>query len=160
MAELGVRKYQTSIEEIWHEGGPRGERPLRRACAVAVIANPFAGAYHADILPFMEMLKPLGIDLARRLVDALGGDTRAIELMAGAIIGKTGDRHGDYGMSRAATECAKYLEAPGYVLAKNGRSGTRLAVTVTNNAYYGAAISTDGKGSLTLRARANCCWPW
>lgn len=142
MAELGVRKYQTTIEEIWHEGGPRGVRPLRRACAVAVIANPFAGAYHADILPFMEMLKPLGIDLARRLVDALGGDTKAIEGYGkGAIIGEDGEiEHGalwhapgGYGMrevlggARAIVPSAKKVGGP----------GTRLDVPVTHiNASY------------------------
>jgi Amino acid synthesis len=140
--ELSVRKYQTSLEEIWHEGGPRGERPLRRACAVAVIGNPFAGAYHADILPFMELLNPLGLELARRLVDALGGDTKTIEGYGkGAIIGEAGEiEHGalwhapgGYGMrevlggAKAIVPSAKKVGGP----------GTRLDVPVTHiNASY------------------------
>jgi hypothetical protein len=142
VAELRVRKYQTSIEEIWHEGGPRGENPLRRACALAVIANPFAGAYHADILPFMEVLKPLGIELARRLVDALGRDTKVIEGYGkGAIVGEAGEiEHGalwhapgGYGM-REVLGGAKAIVSSAK---KVGGPGTRLDVPVTHiNASY------------------------
>jgi hypothetical protein len=142
VAELKIRKYQTSVEEIWHEGGPRSERPLRRACALAVIANPFAGSYDAEILPFMEVLKPLGLDLARRLIAALGGDARIIEAYGkGAIVGEAGEiEHGalwhapgGYGMreilggAKAIVPSAKKIGAP----------GTRLDVPVTHiNASY------------------------
>jgi len=69
---------------------------LRRGAALAVIANPYAGRYVADILPMMEALKPLGLDLARRLVDALGGDPSAIQGYGkGAIVGAAGEiEHG------------------------------------------------------------------
>ena len=39
--------------------------PLRRAAALAVISNPFAGSYVADIESFMDDLKPLGLEMAR-----------------------------------------------------------------------------------------------
>ena len=48
--------------------------PLRRAAALAVIRNPFAGAYVKEIAGFMDDLKPLGLDMAHSLVSALGGD--------------------------------------------------------------------------------------
>ena len=76
MPEVLVRKKITCVEEIFHEGGPRAETPLCRAAAIAVICNPFAGAYIAEIEGFMEDLKPLGLDMARTLVAALGGDAR------------------------------------------------------------------------------------
>jgi hypothetical protein len=142
LVEVKIRKFQTSVEEIWHEGGPRAERPLRRACALVVIANPFAGAFHADILPFMEILKPLGLDLARRLVDALGGDAKVVEGYGkGAIVGEAGEiEHGalwhapgGYGMrevlggAKAIVPSAKKVGGP----------GTRLDVPVTHiNASY------------------------
>ena len=78
MAEIVVRKYATCVEEILHEGGPLSGHPLRRASGLAVIANPFAGSYHPEISPFMELLKPLGLDLAHRLVSALGGNPKMI----------------------------------------------------------------------------------
>ena len=94
--EIAIRKRALYIEEILHEGGPPPATPLRRGAALAVIANPYAGRYVADILPMMEALKPLGLDLARRLVDALGGDPSAIQGYGkGAIVGAAGEiEHG------------------------------------------------------------------
>ena len=36
MPEVAVRKKLTSVEEIFHEGGPRSDTPLRRAVALVV----------------------------------------------------------------------------------------------------------------------------
>ena len=69
-----VRKFVVIAEEILHEGGPRSERPRARAAAAAIVRNPYAGGYVADIMPMMEALKPLGLEMSRRLVAALGGD--------------------------------------------------------------------------------------
>ena len=96
MPDVEIRKIATSLEEIHHEGGPRAEKPYRRAAIVAVIKNPYAGQYHADIQPFMEDLKPLGLDMAQRLVDLLGGDPAVVEGYGkGAMIGAEGElEHG------------------------------------------------------------------
>jgi hypothetical protein len=40
---------------------------------VAVVANPFAGRYVADLQPAMEDLKPLGLMMTDRLIEAMGG---------------------------------------------------------------------------------------
>ena len=45
MPEVTVRKKFTAVEEIFHEGGPVASLPLRRAVALAVIHNPYAGKY-------------------------------------------------------------------------------------------------------------------
>ena len=88
MPEVQVRKKFTAVEEIFHEGGPVSPTPLRRAAALAVIRNPFAGAYVKEISGFMDDLKPLGLEMARSLVDALGGDPKIVEGYGkGAIIG-------------------------------------------------------------------------
>jgi len=91
-----VRKIQIAVEETLHEGGPLAQTPLRVGSASAVIANPFAGRYEPEILPFMEALKPLGLEMARRLIDAMGGDPAAIEGYGkGAIVGVNGElEHG------------------------------------------------------------------
>jgi hypothetical protein len=96
MPEVVVRKKLTSVEEIFHEGGPVAEKPLRRAAALAVIQNPFAGSYAARIEGFMDDLKPLGLEMARSLVAALGGDVKAVEGYGkGAIVGSAGElEHG------------------------------------------------------------------
>ena len=79
MPEVQVRKKFTAVEEIFHEGGPVSSAPLRRAAALAVIRNPFAGAYVKEIAGFMDDLKPLGLEMARSLVAALGGDPKVVE---------------------------------------------------------------------------------
>jgi hypothetical protein len=91
-----VRKFVVCTEEILHEGGPKPERPRQRAAVAAVVRNPYAGRYEADILPMMEALKPLGLEMSRRLIDALGGQRAAIEAYGkGAIIGEAGEiEHG------------------------------------------------------------------
>ena len=96
MPELKIRKYLVSVEEIFHEGGPVASTSYRRASALAVIRNPFAGTYHADIQSYMDVLKPLGLDLARRLIDALGGDPKIVEGYGkAAIVGGAGEiEHG------------------------------------------------------------------
>ena len=70
--------------------------PQRRGAALTIINNPFAGAYHEDIQFFMDVLKPLGLDMARRLIAALGGDATAIEGYGkAAIVGSAGElEHG------------------------------------------------------------------
>ena len=45
MPEVQLRKRAVIVEEIFHEGGPVAQQPLRRAAALAVIQNPYSGHY-------------------------------------------------------------------------------------------------------------------
>src|SRR6202008_466535 len=96
MPEVSLRKKLTAVEEIFHEGGPASATPLRRAVALAVIHNPYAGTYVADIAGFMDDLKPLGLEMAKSLVMALGGKASVVEAYGkGAIVGSAGElEHG------------------------------------------------------------------
>ena len=95
MSKLNLRKSAFSFEEIFHEGGPAPKAPLRRAAAVAVIENPFAGRYEPEIQWFMEDLKPLGLQMATRLVQMLGGADQIEGYGKGAIVGEAGElEHG------------------------------------------------------------------
>src|ERR1700724_3847261 len=96
MPEVRLRKRLITVEEIFHEGGPVARTPLRRAAAVAVIHNPFAGRYVEEIAGFMDDLKPLGLEMAKSLVSALGGDIKSVEGYGkGAIVGSSGElEHG------------------------------------------------------------------
>ena len=92
MHDFDVRKIATTVEESWHDGGPRLEEPLRIALAAAVVRNPDAGRHVEEILPWMPALKELGLALSNRLLAALGGDPSRIEAYGkGAIIGTAGD---------------------------------------------------------------------
>ncbi len=142
MPDPSIRKTLTVVEEILHEGGPVSTAPLRRAAVLAVIANPFAGRYEPEIAGFMDHLKPLGLDMAGRLVRALGGNPSGVEGYGkGAIVGTAGELEhgalwhvpGGYAM-RDVLGGAKAIVPS---TKKVGAAGARLDVPVTHiNASY------------------------
>ena len=142
MPEVEVRKRIIVVEEIFHEGGPAARKPLRRAAALAVIRNPFAGRYVEQIAGFMEDLNPLGLDLAKALVAALGGDSRVVEGYGkGAIVGQAGElEHGALWHVPGGYAMREVLGGAKAIVAstkKVGGPGTRLDVPVTHvNASY------------------------
>jgi hypothetical protein len=92
---VDVRKLVVATEDVWHDGGPRNEAPLRRGWCVAAVRNPYAGGYVHDIQPMMEALKPLGHAMAERLVAALGGAAAIQSYGKGALVGLAGElEHG------------------------------------------------------------------
>jgi hypothetical protein len=95
MPDVILRKLVASVEEIYHEGGPVADAPIKRASILAIIKNPFAGRYEEDIQGFMEDLRPLGLDMSKRLVQMLGGADQIQGYGKGAIIGEAGElEHG------------------------------------------------------------------
>jgi hypothetical protein len=93
---IEIRRVLTSVEDIHHEFGPPAAVPLRRGAIAAVMTNPFAGRYVADILPMMEALNPVGVTMAQQLIAAMGVGPERIEGYGkGAIIGSAGElEHG------------------------------------------------------------------
>ena len=93
---IQIRRVLTHVEDILHEFGPAPSQPLRRGAIAVVLANPFAGRYEADILPMMEALQPVGVDMAKRLREAMDVPVERIESYGkGAIIGEAGElEHG------------------------------------------------------------------
>jgi hypothetical protein len=67
-----IRKLVVTVEEVRTEGGRPVGPPLRRAAAIAVIQNPYAGRYEEDLTPMFELGDELGALLAGRAVEALG----------------------------------------------------------------------------------------
>ena len=69
-----IRKIVTFVEETHREMERGVSPPTRRAAAVAVIANPFAGKYVDDLTPLME----IGEELGKLLTDQdYGGSAKA-----------------------------------------------------------------------------------
>lgn len=142
MPEVVVRKRAIIVEEILHEGGPPPAQPLLRGAALAVIRNPFAGRYVEDIAGFMDDLNPLGVEMARSLLKALGDDPSRIQGYGkGAIVGSAGELEhgalwhvpGGYAMRAILGEAKAIVPSA----KKVGGPGTRLDVPVTHtNASY------------------------
>ena len=93
---IEIRRVFTHVEDIHHEFGPAAAVPLRRGAIGAVLTNPFAGRYVEDIVPMMDALQPVGIDMAQRLRAAMDVAVERIESYGkGAIVGANGElEHG------------------------------------------------------------------
>jgi len=87
-----IRKIVTVVEETRQEGGHDVSPPTRRAAAIAVIANPFAGRYVEDLTPLMAIGEELGGLLAERAVAALGIEGSRVESYGkAAAVGEDGE---------------------------------------------------------------------
>ena len=87
-----IRKLVTFIDETLSEQGREVSPPIRRAAAVAVIANPFAGTYREDLSELIDIGEELGGLLAERAVAALGVSGGRIESYGkAAAVGENGE---------------------------------------------------------------------
>jgi hypothetical protein len=93
---IEIRRIFTHVEDIHHEFGPPAAVPLRRGAIAAVLTNPFAGRYEPKILPMMDALQPVGVDMARRLQQAMDVPVERLSSYGkGAIVGAAGElEHG------------------------------------------------------------------
>lgn len=95
MSLVRIRKRALIVETTYHEKGPAPDKPLKMAAACAVIANPYAGRFEPDLMPFMAELRGLGKELATELVEILGGRDRIEVYSKAAIVGLDGEmEHG------------------------------------------------------------------
>jgi len=67
-----IRKLVTIVEETRRELDREVDPPTRRAAAIAVIENPFAGRYVEDLSELIDIGEELGALLAEKAVAALG----------------------------------------------------------------------------------------
>ena len=87
-----IRKLVVSVEETHSEMGQRIQPVTRKATAVAVIANPFAGIFQEDLSALFDFGADLGGLLARRCIEALGIMPEAAESFGkAAMVGENGE---------------------------------------------------------------------
>ena len=92
MSTAVIRKLVVVVEETRREMGCEIVPPTRKAAAIAVIENPFAGRFVADLEPLMAIGEELGALLGARAVAALGVEPSAIESFGkAAIVGEQGE---------------------------------------------------------------------
>ena len=164
MIDLEVRRVLTMVEDIHHEGGPASSSataaPLRRGAIAVVMTNPYAGRYVEEIVPMMDALTPVGIDLAERLRAAMAVDVDAIETYGkGAIVGSAGELEhgalwhvpGGYAMrellgwkgDRAASAKGRATAGGTEAGAASGRSGNALAIVPATKKVGGPGATLD-----------------
>jgi hypothetical protein len=89
---MDIRKIVTILEEIHEEGGMAVRPPVKRAAAVAVMRNPFAGKFAEDLSQLVEVGEKLGELLGRRAVEALGVPPEKVDSYGkAAIVGSKGE---------------------------------------------------------------------
>jgi len=71
-----IQSYHSVVTETRQLGGKRLEVPLIKAAVGAVVTDPFAGeSFHDDLSSLTEHSAILGLELGRRALELLGGQT-------------------------------------------------------------------------------------
>ena len=127
-----IRKIITVVEETHQEGGETISPATRKAAAIAVIWNPYAGRPAVDLSELIEVGESLGGMLGERAVAALGivpGDAQSYG--KAAIVGEDGE------LEHAAAILHPRLGAP---LRKAVEKGAALVPSAKKRGGMGAAI--------------------
>ncbi|MGE8159024.1 amino acid synthesis family protein [Paraburkholderia sp. NPDC080076] len=89
---IKLRKLVVQVDETRIEMGQAVEPPARRAVAIAVIDNPYAGRYEAELDALIEAGEELGALLGNECVQALGiAPGEAQSYGKAAIVGEAGE---------------------------------------------------------------------
>lgn len=87
-----IRKIVVIVEETHAEAGRDVQPMTRKAAAIAVVANPYAGQYQQDLEILVDLGERLGWQLGRRAVAALGIEPGAAQSYGkAAIVGEDGE---------------------------------------------------------------------
>jgi hypothetical protein len=141
MPDFPLRKTMLFMEEIHHENGPAPAVPRVRAAIVALVKNPFAGRYEDDLQSAMDDLKPLGLMMTDKLIEALGGLDGIDGYGKAAMAGEAGELEhtalwhvpGGYAMRERLGEAKAIVPSA----MKVGGPGTRVDVPLGHiNAAY------------------------
>jgi hypothetical protein len=127
-----IRKLIVQVDETRVEMGRKVEPPARKAVAIAVIENPFAGRYAEDLTELCDIGEELGGLLGERCVQALGIQPgRAESYGKAAIVGEGGE------LEHAAAILHPKLGAP---LRKAVDKGAALVPSAKKMGTLGSAI--------------------
>ena len=127
-----MRKILTIVEETVQEAGTDLHPPTRKAAAIAVVPNPFAGKHEANLEVLIDLGERLGWLLGKRAVAALGIDPAQVQSYGkAAIVGEDGE------LEHAAAILHPKMGAP---LRAAVGSGAALVPSSKKRGGMGAAI--------------------
>ncbi len=129
---IEIRKIVIQIDETHREMGQLINPPTRRALAMAVIKNPYAGRYSENLDELIAIGEHLGGLLGERCVQALGiAPNQAESYGKAAIVGEAGE------LEHAAAILHPKLGAP---LRKAVEKGAALVPSAKKMGSLGTAI--------------------
>lgn len=127
-----IRKIVVQIDETRQEMGQAVTPPTRRAVAMAVIANPYAGRYSENLDELIAIGEELGALLGQKAVKALGiAPGEAQSYGKAAIVGEAGE------LEHAAAILHPKLGAP---LREAVEKGAALVPSAKKRGGLGTAI--------------------
>ena len=127
-----IRKIIVQVDEIHQDGSQAVNPPTRRALAMAVIANPYAGRFSESLDELMDIGEELGGLLGQRCVQALGiSPEQAQSYGKAAIVGEGGE------LEHAAALLHPKLGAP---LRKAVSKGAALVPSSKKQGTLGTAV--------------------
>jgi hypothetical protein len=130
--KASIRKIIVQVDEIHFDGGKAVNPPTRRALAMAVIANPYAGRFSELLDELIDIGEELGAMLGERCVQALGiAPEQAQSYGKAAIVGEGGE------LEHAAAILHPKLGAP---LRKAVSKGAALVPSAKKQGTLGTAI--------------------
>ena len=130
--KANIRKIIVQVDEIHQDGGKAVNPPTRRALAMAVIANPYAGRFSESLDELIDIGEELGAMLGERCVQALGiAPDLAQSSGKAAIVGEGGE------LEHAAAILHPKLGAP---LRKAVSQGAALVPSAKKQGTLGAAV--------------------
>jgi hypothetical protein len=130
--KANIRKIIVQVDEIHFDGGKAVNPPTRRALAMAVIANPYAGRFSESLDELIDIGEELGAMLGERCVQALGiAPEQAQSYGKAAIVGEGGE------LEHAAAILHPKLGAP---LRKAVSKGAALVPSAKKQGTLGTAI--------------------
>ncbi|RYF81941.1 MAG: amino acid synthesis family protein [Comamonadaceae bacterium] len=127
-----IRKIVIQVDETRQEQGRPIDPPTRRAVAIAVIANPYAGRYSENLDELIAIGEELGALLGQKAVAALGiAPAQAQSYGKAAIVGEGGE------LEHAAAILHPKLGAPLRVAVEKGAA---LVPSAKKRGTLGTAI--------------------
>jgi Amino acid synthesis len=129
-AQIPIKRLLTFLDEIRTADGRDVVPPLRKAAAVAIIDNPFAGRFVEDLSPLTRASEAIGREICAIAVRLLAPD-QAVSYGKAAVVGINGEQeHGN----------AMLTTVFGNVMREAAGGGKAWISSMTKRAEPGAAI--------------------
>ncbi len=128
--KMPIKRVLTFLDEIRSADGRDVAPPLRKAAAVAIIDNPFAGRFVEDLSPLTRASEAIGREICAIAVRLLAPD-QAVSYGKAAVVGTNGEQeHGN----------AMLTTVFGNVMREAAGGGKAWISSMTKRAAPGAAI--------------------
>jgi Amino acid synthesis len=129
-AKMPIKRLLTFLDEVRSADGHDVVPPLRKAAAVAIIDNPFAGRFVEDLSPLTRASEAIGREICAIAVRLLAPD-QAVSYGKAAVVGTNGEQeHGN----------AMLTTVFGNVMREAAGGGKAWISSMTKRAAPGAVI--------------------